>query len=302
MLALDFEGVLKHFRVAVPKKYRSEEAAKTLLRTAVSIKVKKLKRYEREYQLHKEHERQMEDPVQVLRRDKQRLMESNLRLERENDELAHELVSSKIQLRRDLDIAEDKADALGKELQTAAASLSDLEEEKRRLDTEVVQLKEMCRRELQTAEAEAVRKTAILAEYKQICSQLSQQLEREQRLAKESLGALRERACDRCLALVQRAGEGESSAPGGDNGAACWEGPQDGALRQLELELAQTKLALVEAQCRNQDLTHQLSCASAELQASKNTWLHKTLSSIREVARKEPSTLGPSKDPLGPSA
>lgn len=30
-------------------------------------------------------------------------MESNLRLERENDELAHELVTSKIQLRKDLD-------------------------------------------------------------------------------------------------------------------------------------------------------------------------------------------------------
>ncbi|KAM7303844.1 rab GTPase-activating protein 1 [Ixodes scapularis] len=66
LLALDFEGVLKHFRVAVPKKYRSEEAAKTLLHTAVAIKVKKLKRYEREYQVHKEQERQMEDPVQVL--------------------------------------------------------------------------------------------------------------------------------------------------------------------------------------------------------------------------------------------
>ncbi|KAG0439258.1 hypothetical protein HPB47_016701 [Ixodes persulcatus] len=39
LLTLDFEGVLKHFRVAVPKKYRSEEAARTLLHTAVAIKV-----------------------------------------------------------------------------------------------------------------------------------------------------------------------------------------------------------------------------------------------------------------------
>lgn len=29
-------------------------------------------------------------------------------------------------------------------------------------------------------------------------------------------------------------------------------------IRQIELELAQTKLALVEAQCKNQDLTHQV--------------------------------------------
>ncbi|CAN7946379.1 unnamed protein product, partial [Ixodes pacificus] len=223
LLALDFEGVLKHFRVAVPKKYRSEEAARTLLHTAVAIKVKKLKRYEREYQVHKEQERQMEDPVQ---KEKQRLMESNLRLERENDELAHELVASKIQLRRDLDSAEDRADALGKELQTTASSLAELEEEKKRLDTEVVQVKEMCRRELQSAEAEAQRKTTILAEYKQCCA-----------------------------ALVQRVGEGGPLAPGGDSGGPR-PGPPDhdgddpGAqLRQLELELAQTKLALVEAQC-----------------------------------------------------
>lgn len=30
-------------------------------------------------------------------------------------------------------------------------------------------------------------------------------------------------------------------------------------VRQLELSLAQTKLELVEAQCRNQDLSHQVS-------------------------------------------
>lgn len=301
LLALDFEGVLKHFRVAVPKKYRSEEAARLLLKTAVGIKVKRLKRYEREYQLHKEQERQMEDPVQVLQKEKQRLMESNLRLERENDELAHELVTSKIQLRKDLDAAEDKADLLGKELQTAAASLAELEEEKRRLDTEVGQLKEMCRRELQRAETESVRNTAILAEYKQICRQLSEQLEREQRRAKESLAALQASACPSCAALLERAigeqGWPQSQQPSSSD---CGRPQESAQLRQLELELAQTKLALVEAQCHNQDLTHQLSCASAELQASKSTWLHKTLSSIREVARKESSASGLTKEPTVP--
>ena len=29
-------------------------------------------------------------------------------------------------------------------------------------------------------------------------------------------------------------------------------------IRELELELAQTKLALVETECKNQDLTHQV--------------------------------------------
>ena len=36
-----------------------------------------------------------------------------------------------------------------------------------------------------------------------------------------------------------------------------------------------------------QDLTHQMGAAMAALQASKNTWFHKTLSSIKEAAKKE---------------
>jgi Rab GTPase-activating protein 1 len=39
LLALDFEGVLKYFRVQLPKKYKSEEAARDLLNMAVSMKV-----------------------------------------------------------------------------------------------------------------------------------------------------------------------------------------------------------------------------------------------------------------------
>lgn len=36
-----------------------------------------------------------------------------------------------------------------------------------------------------------------------------------------------------------------------------------------------------------QDLIHQLNSAIAELQASKNTWLHKTWSSLRDVTKKD---------------
>lgn len=61
-------------------------------------------------------------------------------------------------------------------------------------------------------------------------------------------------------------------------------------IRELELELAQTKLAHVEAECRNQDLIHQLNSTVTELNTSKHTWppwLSKTLSSIKEVANKK---------------
>lgn len=39
LLALDFEGILKYFRVHMPKKYRTEEAARELMATAVAAKV-----------------------------------------------------------------------------------------------------------------------------------------------------------------------------------------------------------------------------------------------------------------------
>ena len=76
--------------------------------------------------------------------------------------------------------------------------------------------------------------------------------------------------------------------------------------RELELELAQTKLALVETECKNQDLTHQFTVTQVpeipwspifdpflkpyqDFKGSSsgpqsNTWLSKTLSSIKEVA------------------
>lgn len=49
LLQLDFEGILKYFRVTLPKKCRSEEAAKHLMKVACSIKVKKIKKYEQEF-------------------------------------------------------------------------------------------------------------------------------------------------------------------------------------------------------------------------------------------------------------
>lgn len=49
LLQLDFEGILKYFRVSLPKKCRSEESAKQLIKLACSIKVKKLKKYEADF-------------------------------------------------------------------------------------------------------------------------------------------------------------------------------------------------------------------------------------------------------------
>ncbi|MEQ2316296.1 hypothetical protein AMECASPLE_031172 [Ameca splendens] len=77
-----------------------------------------------------------------VQRENRRLQEANMRLEQENDDLAHELVSSKIALRKDLDNAEEKADALNKELLLTKQKLIDSEDEKRRLEEESAQVRE----------------------------------------------------------------------------------------------------------------------------------------------------------------
>ena len=72
----------------------------------------------------------------------------------------------------------------------------------------------------------------------------------------------------------------------GDDAESPESTDKDQLIRELELELAQTKLALVESECKNQDLIHQLNATMIEAQSSKNTWFQKTLSSIKEVTNK----------------
>ncbi|XP_019954085.2 rab GTPase-activating protein 1-like isoform X1 [Paralichthys olivaceus] len=289
LLQADFEGALKFFRVQLPKRYRAAENARRLMEQACNIKVptKKLKKFEKEYQTLRESQLQQEDPIDRYQRENRRLQEASMRLEQENDDLAHELVTSKIALRNDLDQAEDKADVLNKELLSTKQRLVETEEEKRQQEEETAQLKEVFRRELEKAELEIKKTTAIIAEYKQICSQLSTRLEQQQAATKEELDLVRSKVsgCDHCRDLFSTLGTLQASSPGRDKTSTE---PQDeekdglnDQLRHLELELAQTKLQLVEAKCRIQELEHQRGVLMNEIQAAKNSWFSKTLGSLK---------------------
>ena len=59
----------------------------------------------------------------------------------------------------------------------------------------------------------------------------------------------------------------------------------DKRLRELELELAQTKLSLVEAECRAQDLEHKLAAVMAALQAEENKPWFKKIGSKTSTAK-----------------
>ncbi|XP_061055945.1 rab GTPase-activating protein 1 isoform X2 [Eubalaena glacialis] len=288
LLLTDFEGALKFFRVQLPKRYRSEENAKKLMELACNMKIsqKKLKKYEKEYHTMREQQAQQEDPIERFERENRRLQEANMRLEQENDDLAHELVTSKIALRKDLDNAEEKADALNKELLMTKQKLIDAEEEKRRLEEESAQLKEMCRRELDKAESEIKKNSSIIGDYKQICSQLSERLEKQQTANKVEIEKIRQKVddCERCREFFNKEGriKGISSAKEVlDEDTDEEKETLKNQLREMELELAQTKLQLVEAECKIQDLEHHLGLALNEVQAAKKTWFNRTLSSIK---------------------
>uniref|UniRef100_A0A9L0TM54 Rab GTPase-activating protein 1 n=1 Tax=Equus caballus TaxID=9796 RepID=A0A9L0TM54_HORSE len=288
LLLTDFEGALKFFRVQLPKRYRSEENAKKLMELACNMKIsqKKLKKYEKEYHTMREQQAQQEDPIERFERENRRLQEANMRLEQENDDLAHELVTSKIALRKDLDNAEEKADALNKELLMTKQKLIDAEEEKRRLEEESAQLKEMCRRELDKAESEIKKNSSIIGDYKQICSQLSERLEKQQTANKVEIEKIRQKVddCERCREFFNKEGriKGISSAKEVlDEDTDEEKETLNNQLREMELELAQTKLQLVEAECKIQDLEHHLGLALNEVQAAKKTWFNRTLSSIK---------------------
>ncbi|XP_066503084.1 rab GTPase-activating protein 1-like isoform X2 [Hoplias malabaricus] len=295
LLQADFEGALKFFRVQLPKRYRSAENARKLMEQACNIKVptKKLKKFEKEYHTLRESQLQQEDPIDRYQRENRRLQEASMRLEQENDDLAHELVTSKIALRNDLDQAEDKADVLNKELLNTKQRLVETEEEKRRQEEETAQLKEVFRRELEKAESEIKKTTAIIAEYKQICSQLSTRLEKQQASTKEELDIVKSKvmACERCREVFSKDGPLHIPAVTQDNRDSDVDEEKDSLkaqLRELELELAQTKLQLVEAKCRIQELEHQRGVLMNEVQAAKNSWFSKTLGSLKTSASSQP--------------
>ncbi|KAG5896484.1 hypothetical protein JTB14_005864 [Gonioctena quinquepunctata] len=231
LLQLDFEGILKYFRVSLPKKCRTEESAKQLIKAACSLKVKKLKKYEADFIALKE--------------------------------------------------AADNKEKEASEVEQLRADVERYEEERKLMMDEITQLKEMLKREVNQAELDKKNNTTIINDYQAIRQRLDSQLHTR----KTELDNLKTiiSNCEKCsTALTQCSPKLTLATEDQMNDVE--------RIRELELELAQTKLAHVEAECRNQNLTHQLRAAELELATAKNSWppwLSKTLTSIKEVANKK---------------
>ena len=120
------------------------------------------------------------------------------------------------------------------------------------------------------------KQVSVVVEYKRINTQLETRLDK----ATLRLHSLQTECCPDCQKHFLTA---DSPVDAVDNGPI--HGPstvENERVQKLELELAATKLALVEKECDNQELLHQLSLAANSHggdQQSKNSWLSKTIKS-----------------------
>uniref|UniRef100_A0A3B3U3R7 Rab GTPase-activating protein 1-like, isoform 10 n=1 Tax=Poecilia latipinna TaxID=48699 RepID=A0A3B3U3R7_9TELE len=209
-------------------------------------------------------------------KENRQLQQASLRLEQENDSLAHRLITSKVALRNSLDEAEDRVDELTKELLKIQHRLQATEDEKRGKEEEAAMLKEVFRRELERAEQEIKRSSGIISDYKQICSQLTSRLERQEAAHREELDALK----------VKSIPTGHSAdTPEDGNGKDQEKESLKAQIRELERELVQTKLQVVEANCKIQELEHQKGVLANDLQEAKNNWISKALTSLRTTGQ-----------------
>ncbi|UMM38814.1 hypothetical protein L5515_016135 [Caenorhabditis briggsae] len=288
LLQLDFEGTLKYFRVSLPRKYRTEAATKCLIHKAVKFRLNhsKLQVYEKEYKRIKEQERENEDPVLRMEKEIGRHLANTLRLERENDDLAHELVTSKIELRKKLDVAEDQIETSANAIERLTRQNQDILEENKNLLREYEQIKEMYRRDVLRLEENGSRAEKLLAEYKKLFSERSNRAESERENFEVQKKAIIARIseCDKCWPSVcewekNRSPVHTASTPIGLDLLTKLEERED-HIKSLEIDLAQTKLSLVEAECRNQDLTHQL---MAQSESDGKKWFKKTITQLKEV-------------------
>ena len=208
LLALDFEGVLKYFRVTMPKKYRHEQLFKDLMQLWIplhsKITEKKLAKYEKNYKLVKEAEALKEDPAIRFEKECKKLNATLRRLEQENDDLANEYIESKINLSKQLEETKDNYEFTKAELTKYKTDyqnkLNESFDTNKKLMSELDQLKKIWRKQTDKYELELERNSVIIAEYKQICNTLSGKVEKWSNFRKKyEAKAKKLNLCDTCV-------------------------------------------------------------------------------------------------------
>ena len=300
LLKLDFEGVLKYFRINMPKRFRSDQAHRQLM-TTVATKIpseKVLTKLEQDWRQAKIDAASRIDAAELLQKENRSLMERLTRLETENDSLAQELINTRLNLRTELETTSESNETLKADLDNVKILLKESLEDKWRLEQDLFNLKDVCRKETERLEKESSRNFSIVKDYKEINARLTNRMEQHEAKLEEIKKLVEN--CDQCGTKVKQAisDENETAKEGKEqhetNGQTNGK-DHDQLVQQLEVELASTKLALVEAQCEIQELRHdrmQSGGNQSQSQASQLSqvpgqkgfgFLQKTISLVKDV-------------------
>lgn len=279
LLGLDFEGTLKYFRITLPKRFRSNEACDEFISTACSTKVSgsQLIRYGRDFAKQREVDAKKNSESAALVRELNRLREECGRLDKENGSLAENLVTHKTDMQSTIDRLEDEVENLRQELTNIQHKLQEKGEECTILERDSSLVKEMFRKALSSDKA----KVDLISEYQTINAKLSERLEKELEKGKNAaslkLSQIVIDAVLSCNGECRRVLDERS--PGWASQSACITLNDDNMeelmtlrsrVHELELELAQKKVLLVDAECGRQELSHQLGQTMAELDELKS--------------------------------
>lgn len=272
---LDFEGILKYFRITLPKRCRSATLARKLMKKACDRKVKKLKQYkddylaqkllaEKEAATAKQYEQRFEDERSKLRADIMTLrkqLDKTIEQNQLDDKRKTTIIDNYKQINKR---QEEKITQLNNDLKQITVSSAFLS---------IRFHSGQCQKLSNDGIIKTKNFGIISQENVSNCSNCSSHLKQYNTLQPEQTGQE--------AATVSRVSVGSTASLG----------PLDplevttSQVKELELLLAQTKLELVEAQCRNQDLTHQMNTLIGEIQSNRSSWqpwLTKTINSIQE--------------------
>ncbi|RDD44452.1 Rab GTPase-activating protein 1 [Trichoplax sp. H2] len=283
LLLLDFEGIMKHFRVTLPKKCLSEEFCSRVLLDCGRVKIdsKKLRKYEKEYYILKEL-REEEDPVMVLEEKNRYLMRSIAKTRQENESLGQELTILKTIHNQSTEEAKENMSLMNKELTSLQSQYADLDEDKRRLQAEIKEIKELYRDTVAKSNDEANRQTNIVKEYKQICSQLQDRLEKQENVYTKQIKTIKAKILKKYPDLADKVDEeidslADENAIGADDKSKSYTelGALEEKFRKMEVDYAHTKLELVAKECKIQELEHQLSGLEVTLAKHGSNWFAK---------------------------
>lgn len=255
---LDFEGVLRFFRVQLPKRFLDDEkAVETLFSTARSIKIthKKLAEYQKMFDNRKADNLKASNPELHWEQKYNIAMKRILHLEAENDFIAghlareeHRAAKVEQQLQEKFQEEQTKLIETAHTLNRCEQQIIELADENKIFEIESRKVKDTCREEMERQESEIGKLKVIVEEYKVVTSRLSSTVDQQ----KTKLAGM---------------SPVSGNSPNADSSSESKE-------YRLEVQLAKCKLDLVESQCKVQELEHKLSESQRELKMMKErSWI-----------------------------